>query len=83
MNPNQKDSKPQKKGPSTPNKRTRRHEAEEDKELLQAAAAEEAEEEPAIRITGENAARVARALLTVANSVSRVDQGRRNAQLSD
>ncbi len=51
MNPDHQSAR--KKAPSTPNKRTRKDEAEEDKEMLQVAAAADAEEEEgAIRITG-------------------------------
>jgi hypothetical protein len=53
MNPEQQSARPKKKGPSTPNKRTRKDEAEEDKEMLQvAAAADEEEVAGAIRISG-------------------------------
>jgi hypothetical protein len=53
MNPEQQSARPKKKGPGTPNKRTRKDEAEEDKEMLQvAAAADEEEVVGTIRISG-------------------------------
>lgn len=53
MNPAQEGTKTSSKkgGPGTPNKRTRKHEAEEDKELLAAAAHDDEEEAVAVRLT--------------------------------
>jgi SWI/SNF-related matrix-associated actin-dependent regulator of chromatin subfamily A member 5 len=58
MNPEAQSARPKKKAPGTPNKRTRKDEAEEDKEMLQvAAAADEEEAEDTIRISGNCGAR--------------------------